>query len=467
LSLALAASLAGCEQTAPSVPVTIGQYEAMSPEHGRAFPPETVVLANIQRVLDGQLATEQRMASLELVIKLGGDERQTHRELAGALAAEQPQPLRNAVLKFLISKDYPGIALSGLPAGDAATRGEVLAWLARHPEAATLADIVKAWAAEPPDGPNEQAYRLAVYSQNRAPWQQVLLESINAASFKARGSALEVLAKRLTPADLRQQISRLRPNSDATAAMQMCIRQFDYVPANGSELLGAVIMAKSKKEAIAAVAVMVADWRKGGYAFRPRDYPLLEMLATDPAGGAGVARDELQAAVLKGIIARQQATPQLEQQAAASLAKLSMAELWMVRLVSEMLDRPQVRQAIGVMASLDRSDTRWAWGGLVRLAGQEAVATLYPCGPEGTDLHYIPGEQALAESASALCLFAGRFEKVQNAQRAGPDADDLKYAAENSLYGLVLTSLDERSLAAHFYTPAGLVVHLGVVPLAK
>jgi len=146
---------------------------------------------------------------------------------------------------------------------------------------------------------------------------------------------------------------------------------------------------------------------------------------------------------------------------------LSMADLWNLLIVNEMLSRPRVQMALKEMADRDMADTRSAWGGLIFYENGQAEAKLYPAeasaGPD--DLTYRSSAQLLRDGRASLCRFFGHFEKINNAGRAGPTSDELRRAAEENAYGLVLTRVTAESFCAHYYNPRGLVISLGTLPL--
>ena len=145
------------------------------------------------------------------------------------------------------------------------------------------------------------------------------------------------------------------------------------------------------------------------------------------------------------------------------LESLTLADLWNLLLLDEMLTRPRVRTALQVVSQRDRADTRSAWGGLVFYEVGQAEAKLYPPSYDfaASDLAYRPTLQAVQDGRHALCRFHGHFEKMDNTDRAGPTAEELRAAKDENVYGLVLTRLGEAALCAHYYNPKGIVVSLG------
>ena len=115
------------------------------------------------------------------------------------------------------------------------------------------------------------------------------------------------------------------------------------------------------------------------------------------------------------------------------------------------------------MAVRDRADRVGAWGGLVFYRNGQAEPILYPYSVRhgATDLRYVPDRRGIVHLRNALCRFNGHFEQLDNASRAGPDAEELRDARNRNFSGLILTSLPEQNVCAHYYTPQGVVVSLG------
>ena len=98
-----------------------------------------------------------------------------------------------------------------------------------------------------------------------------------------------------------------------------------------------------------------------------------------------------------------------------------------------------------------------------------AEARLYRPAETGrsNDRRHVPSERMISDSLACLCRFRAAFERVENASRAGPTADELEDARQNNYYGLILTRTGRDTVGAHYYGPAGQIVSLGVFPLRK
>ena len=89
LAIAAGAAVAGCEahQISPP-PVTVVQYEKTLGDSSAEYPPRTVVVHNLRRVLDPKLSEADRVASLALVKRLDQDDPDVRAQLTGILADE-------------------------------------------------------------------------------------------------------------------------------------------------------------------------------------------------------------------------------------------------------------------------------------------------------------------------------------------------------------------------------------------
>ena len=127
-----------------------------------------------------------------------------------------------------------------------------------------------------------------------------------------------------------------------------------------------------------------------------------------------------------------------------------MADLWNLVILNEMVSRPHVQMALKKMAALDLADTKRPWGGLIFYENGQAEAKLYPAAVigGGDDLIYHPSTVYQKDARSSLCRFYAHFDKVENAGRAGPTAEELRDAAENNAYGLVVTRISQTSFCA-------------------
>jgi hypothetical protein len=420
-----------------------------------------------------------RVESLALLDRLCDKEEDYLAQIASVLDQTPcPPQITKATLELLLKRDYAGLAgyaVRGLPSvgpESASFQQALLDWFDRHGDPAILAEVLRAWAAEPAtQGPMEDRFRLLVRKIAKKDWDQAVLATLDMAEFSARGSAIEILAKRVPPAQLRVRVMAVPPKSDAMIALQTCINSFDYFPTAGGELLSGVYLYKSRREGFAQAARINSAWRDAyGYKFNIRDFHLLRNLAGD-AAHSQVTRAQLVADLTRQIDSRQHFHIGGSQPATfAKLADtLTVADIWNVYLVNQMLGRQRVREAIGVMADNDRADQAAAWGGLVFYEGGQAEAMLYEADHSGgeNDLVYTARADCKAASRDSLCRFIGHFEKLNNALRAGPTADELRDAKDNNYYCLVLTTLNETTFAAHYCNPAGTVVSLGNFSLDK
>jgi len=474
------AFVGGCAAAAKSPPVSVAEYDRLGKTQSQSYPRQTIVMYNIQRVLDGDLKAEDRVNSMQLVAALGSDDPLVRRNLAALLADPKcPPALFRGVLEYLLKNDYPelaGYVARALPqvGQQGPLRDAVLEWLGKHPEPAVLAEVVKLWAQEPSvTGINEPKFRQVVEKISNKPWDAALLESLNTPDFFARGSAIDILSARMAPTALREQIMKMTARTEAISALQAVSIRFEYMPVSASGLLAVVSIYKTRPDALEDAAKLSRSWSADyGYRFDIRDFHLLASLSRDPLRKL-LKRDQL-------ILELGQATdPKNRPHAPWHAGRedrfwpqaegLSMGDLWNLYLLNEMLARPLVQTSVQLMAEHDRADRSSVWGGLIFYENGRAEARLYPASKEAgeNDMIYMPSRTLIVEGRDSLCRFYGHFEALRNARRAGPTAEELQDAKVNDYCGLVLTTLDETSFTAHYYNPQGVVVSLGVFPFRK
>jgi len=477
-------TVVGCSPQSIPPPTSISQYRDMQAAHRPSYPRQTILLHNLQRVLDRDLDTQSRITSLKLATELGSEEPIVLEQLAAVLAdPKAPPQLHDEALAFLLSKDYPELGkyvVKVLPQSKSSQpiRGMLLEWLARHPSASLLSEVVKAWGDAQPTNQAEEAYfRTVVERVTGRPWGKALLHALNLTGFSARGSAIEVLARRLPKETLKAEILQMNAQTEAVVVLQSFIRQFDYLPATGTELLASASVHLTTAPELAEAAKVCEKWRRDyGYSFNIRDFHLLSRLAARPEDAAvsrGQLVSELSAVLLGRRHVRHWIVPASQPDQSARFDKqvdrLTMADLWNLRLLNEMLSRSSIQAALAVMADQDRTDRLRAWGGLVFFQDGKAQARLYPPDPQSTagDLVYSPSGRLLADGRDSLCRFQAHFETVHNPVRAGPGKDEMADAQSANYYLLVLTSLSSSSFCAHYCNPDGVVVSLGEFPFVR
>ncbi len=467
--LAAASCAAGADL--PPVPVTIAQYDASLNNPRQSYPPQIVRLFNLRRALDNELPTPERIESLHLAARLGGTDAAAMDQFAIIVASPSTGPeLQKAALEYLLRGDRPGLAvhaiksLAGVKPGSP-LRLAVFDWLGRRGDISMLADIVKIWAQEKPNGEDEPRFRQAVEKMSRTTWDHALLNGINTESFFARGSAMEVLAQRVSAGAVKPKLSAMTPKTEALAAIKAAVVDLDYLPADGMALVSTVAVHRSRNDAFKDAARLANQWRKdNAYQFNIRDVYLLCRLSND-ALRPNLRREDLvnginQAFSKRVHIARAEGG---DDSFSRHASKLSMADLWNLYLLNQMLTRPRVALALKAMSEYDRNDKRTAWGGLVVHENGQAEAKLYPPDKDVKvdDVRYWPSRQLQTDCRDAISRFHGHFERIDNSGRAGPTHEELRDAQAGNYYGLIITSISDSEFCAHYYTPQGLVISLG------
>ncbi len=477
----LMAIVGGCApaRVAPGPPVSRAQYRAASADARSAYADHTVVRVNLHRVLSEDLPLAQRQASLELLGELAARDPLVHKALSMLLdRPSSPEPLRVAVLELLLEADYPGIAryvVQALPSMESEDlRARALDWLGRHSGPSVLGEIVNLWAEDPGrQEEQEDQYRWIVSRLGGRQWDDALLYAVNTPSFNAAGAAMEVLSERHEPSSLRRKLTSLSARTEAVLALQAFLAQFDYLPTTREQYRSTIATFKSYPQLLSDASGLYRQWQQqAGYRFQIHDLHLLARLARDPLRPK-LTRDRLLEQLSKRFRGREHVRGMAPQRGRTYgggvwlvVERLDMADLWRLLLVDEMLSRPRVQKAISILARRDRADRAHAWGGLVFYQTGQAEALVYPAASDelASDLEYRPSQRALKDGRFSLLRFHGHFERVTNAQRAGPTDEDLARAADDEANGLVLTSLSETAFAAHYYTHEGVVVSVGVFP---
>ncbi len=494
LCVLLAAASAVSAAPGDGLPTNLAAYLEGQSGGESSWHPFTVRQYNMRRVLNSELAAAERVASLELVMHLAGDDEAVTDQL-GSLVAEDktPEPLREAALDALRRSDSPKAAQYIARAAEGTATppepseptepseppgpAEPVEPPEPAPEAPDLARTVRLWASVPADGPDEDRWRSIVERMSGKRWDRALIDGINAEQFGARGSALEVLAARMERPLLRRRILAVPPDSPAMGALQEFLRRFDYVPADGGEFLSTTWIYTNRSDLLDDAAALADAWsRSGDYEFNIRDFHLLSRLARDPLR-AGTDRVDLVVEINRLLILRDH--PRVAAYAgrpaatrlrtlADAVDRLSLADLWTIRLAAEMLARTRVQRALRIVARQDRADTTAAKGGLVVYESGQAEAKLYPADRDSeNDRRYVPSKYAEKAARDAMCWFHAHFRRADSSDRLGPDAEELAAAREGNYRAIVLTSVSEDAFAAHYYDYSGMILSLGVYPLKR
>ncbi len=466
--------LAGCAQLPPHPPHTVAEFLQHQRSGKQEFPPNTIARHNAHRVFDDSLTADERLESLRVLERVDVAGEQTYPTLAIVLTQRQTPPeVRRGVLAFLAERDCPGLAehvAEALPDADSAQlRSALLNWLHKHPSNVSLVSVVKLWAAEKPiSDKSEMRYRQLVKRISGKSWSDALLDGLNTPKFFARGSAIEILSSRLESEPLCRKISALKPRTQTAAVLKYFAMSFAYVPGTRRELLAEVVLHREGPSRLTPAERMVNQWRKMyDYRFNIRDFHTVSRLATDPMRKS-LSRAQLILEISQGIIKRRAArTKRLFRRGrlvdfAAQTESLSIADMWNLMLVSEMLDKKRIRRALRVTAKRDMAERNSQSGGLIRYEHGRAEAILYPPAKKQGDDKYVPTRQMLKDALDSLCYFVGHFSEVaENISRIGPGEKELAFAAKYNICGVVFTTVAGGRLNATYFTPGGVVVDLG------
>ena len=386
------------------------------------------------------------------------------RPTEGAAKPAKPPPVQvsngSGGLKLVLSE------LAQAPAGP--KRTATLRWLIEHLRSEVLPDLARLWASEAPNGPDEQLFRQAVAKLGEGKWHEVLLNSLNAEKFAARGSALAVLAARGEEIGLLKRVKLMTAKTVSTQAIQIFAEKFGYVPANGTELLACVTLSAGGKDSLDAPARLARQWgEKYKYKFNIRDFHLLSRLAADPLRNK-IGRNELiKQAVTK--LGRRRHVAQAGIPFFKQAARMTMPDLWNIVLLDEMLAGQRVSLGLKVLADRLRAGLNSQRSGLVFYEGGQASAKMYPQATDSTrgDRDHIPDRELQRAGFDAICHLHTRFEKVYNGNLAPTSKHELSLSRGGNFYGLILTSVDPGTFSAFYYNPDGEVVSLGLFAFSK
>ena len=458
----------------PHPPQTVAEYLQHQRAGDQDFTPQTIAFHNAHRVQDDSLTADERLGSLRVLERVDVAGEQTYPTLAIVLTQPQSPPsVQRGVLAFLAQRNCPGLAehISNiLPhADDPQLRSALLEWLQKHPVDVPLASLVKLWAGEKPlSDESETRYRQLVERASGKPWADALLEGLNTRNFMACGSAIEILTSRMNAELLRKRISAIRPTTQAAGVLKYFSEHFRYVPETRYELLSAVMIHRKGESAISSAEGLADQWRKGyDYRFNIRDFYLINSLSHDSLRKP-MSRARMILEISQDIAGRQGAKgKQVFRRGrlvdfASQAESLSMADLWKLMLVDELLDRPRTRRALIITAGQDMADKLTQYGGLIMYENGRAEAKLYPPAEKRSDSQYIPTTRMLGDGLESLCYFVGHFsEVVENSSNIGPGEKELAFAARRNICGLVFTTVSGGKLNATYFTPEGIVVDLG------
>jgi hypothetical protein len=484
--MCLAALLAwGCAEPIPAPPHTLAEYTEIQRTHPQEYATSTVMRNNIQRVLDPDLPADARVASLDLISSLVGPNGKLPAEVSTVLTqSDCPAALRKGILNRGVAvaartnggatvpvakgggERLPLTQLSQAPAGP--RRKATLQWLVEHPRREVLPDLAKLWASEAPNGADEQLFRQVVAKLGPGKWHDVLLDSLNAKKFAARGSALSVLAARGAEIDLLKRVKLMTAKTVSVQAMQTFAEKFGYIPADGGELLACVIVYADEKGSLNAPVRLAGQWKaRYKYKFNIRDFHLLSNLAADPLRNK-IGRDELVKLIVAKLGRRRHVAGgggPFSKQA----ARMTMPDLWNIVLLDEMLRRQRVALALRILADRLRAGLSSPRSGLVFYESGKASAKLYPQSVDSTrgDRDHIPERELQRAGFSALAHLHTRFETVYNGDRAPTSKRELAASNSGNFYGLVVTSIDSGTFSAFYYNPDGAVVSLGLFAFGK
>jgi len=156
--------------------------------------------------------------------------------------------------------------------------------------------------------------------------------------------------------------------------------------------------------------------------------------------------------------------PPLDERWADHRVSIGRADALLLLTVIEALEQPGVVRALFAQAEADRADTGSEHGGALRWDEEgQFVAQPFASILASHDRRFISSHALIEAMYTGLAHYHFHAQQHDNAPYAGPGGGDLKFAARMGFACVVLTFVDERTLAADVYFPDGTVVDVGAL----
>jgi hypothetical protein len=154
----------------------------------------------------------------------------------------------------------------------------------------------------------------------------------------------------------------------------------------------------------------------------------------------------------------------LSESLAQAEGELSWGDALHVLAIDDALREPGLAAQLFEHADRDHADTSTEYGGiLLREPGGAPAALLYPPRPAQrlSDKRFVAAPEMFTQHPSAIAHFHFHVQSTRNARYAGPGPGDRLYADRFGRANVVLTFLDDDTLAVDYYQPGGATLDLG------
>jgi len=147
--------------------------------------------------------------------------------------------------------------------------------------------------------------------------------------------------------------------------------------------------------------------------------------------------------------------------------ELAWADLVHILAIDDAVRAPRLVAQLFDHADRDHADTSTEYGGVLVDPDDDPRTTyrtiLYPPRPAQRqgDKRFIAAPEMFSQHPDALAHFHFHVQSTRNARYAGPGPADLAYADAFGRANLVLTFIDEDTLAVDYYQPGGATLDLG------
>ncbi len=400
----------------------------------------------------------------------------------------EPLALRRAAAEALLKRDADDtemmLALL-LPTEPSAGMTAFIAELAvERGWTSHTAPMIRAWARPRPDAPNSERPEpeaIAALHPDEPPFETVFRVFVTPAEDRAFGekerrAAWEALGK-IDPTGERTaaRLAGLPPSDDPLiAGVRDAAVSIGSVPTTQEQLEWLTLLREDAGawERATRIVSTLTGAQRDGFSLR-HVAAVLDAEAQTPER-LTLSRDRLLSELRSRLASRTRTTRSAEGGARDPLAEslsraepdLSWGDALHALAIDDALAEPGLVAQLFEHADRDHADTSTEYGGiLLRERGKGPTALLYPPRPAQrlSDKRFIAAPEMFTQHPTALAHFHYHVQSTANARYAGPGPGDKAYADTFGRANIVLTFLDENTLAIDYYQPSGPTIDLGQI----
>jgi len=294
---------------------------------------------------------------------------------------------------------------------------------------------------------------------------------------KIRLDALQVLYDLQGNNWLKQFILTAAATDPLIDDLQWFIRNFNFVPRDGTEVLWIQELHEPRMAAMANAAHQHVSWIAPAdvpdgieprfiyllaFLNRPSDYPSRDTLLGQVAALLAERRHRRRVPSYSG--APDDIDPTLQ----ANQNRLVYCDLLLIKTLLQAIAEPENCRSIYTLGYNSMSNVASETGGL--LAFDPASTTDFPVltlNEYPSELNigagiYVGGKQLMLDTPNAAAQFIFHFQNVDNSQYVGPAAGDVAYVKNTRCNVVIFTSVGDHIFDAMVDFPSGAVIDLGV-----